>query len=491
MGSSRISKRGSDASARAIGTHGLVDWLHARMARADDRDDTQQLRLESDARCVQILTLHKSKGLEYPLVYLPFIGIDTRRRGAVRWREGYRHGQRVLYWNIDPDSDGWKSACRESEQDERAEAARLLYVGLTRARHALWLAGGTLPGFDKSPLGPMLKDPAALAGQGIEIVDHSTDAAPALPRLLPEREQRPPPPRTARRRMSADWWVHSFTQLARSEESTLTAVDEGARAAEDEAPEILAEPDDAHFSGPRFGNALHAALETTDFDAWTRWQPGDPAPDTQINPLRDVLSAEGYPGEQHADGLATLTSLIGHTLTTPLPEGGTLSQLPEHQRRAEMEFHFAIKPAAIPDLLRLLHAHDVATARSGFGQRQRLEGLMTGKIDLTYFGEDGRWYVLDYKSNRLPAYHPAALNAAMSHSQYDLQALIYTLALHRWLRFRLQETYACERDMGGIRYLFCRGLVNPGEGLYARRFAPELVHALDALLSGQGRGVPT
>src|SRR3546814_16629732 len=82
---------------------------------------------------------------------------------------------------------------------------------------------------------------------------------------------------------------------------------------------------------------------------------------------------------------------------------------------------------------------------------------MTGLIDLTY-QHDGRWYVLDYKSNRLPGYAPAQLAEAMAHSEYDLQALIYTLALHHWLRFRLGDGYDYARDFGGVRYVFCRGL---------------------------------
>ncbi|NEK65725.1 MAG: hypothetical protein G3W67_25550, partial [Xanthomonas perforans] len=86
--------------------------------------------------------------------------------------------------------------------------------------------------------------------------------------------------------------------------------------------------------------------------------------------------------------------------------------------------------------------------------RQRLEGLMTGLIDLTYT-VDGRWYVLDYKSNRLPSYDADALARAMAHSEYELQALIYTVALHRWLRFRLGDGYDYARDFGGVRYLFC------------------------------------
>jgi len=494
-----------DASAGAIGAHGLVDWLTARMAHADDHDDTQQLRLESDARCVQILTLHKSKGLEYPLVYLPFAGTDTALRSTSRCLECYQQRQRVLYWKIEPDGEGWKSANREAEQAECAEAARLLYVGLTRARHALWLAGGALPGFEKSPLAPMLKDTTALDVQEIEIVRYDPQAAHSLPRLPPEREPSPPPPRTARRRIRADWWVHSFTQLARTE----AGLDEfgsaeGERAAEDEVsvfPPLVPRPrvrlperagEGSHitprFSGFRFGNVLHAALENTTFDAWTGWQSGTSVPETQIKPLRAALAMEGYLGAQQDDGLAILTPLIGHTLTTILPEGGALCEIPAHLRCAEMEFHFDIQPTRIADVIGLLHAHNIATVRSGFGLRQRLEGLMNGKIDLTYLGRDGRWYVLDYKSNDLPGYDHATLSAAMMHSQYDLQALIYTLALHRWLRFRQQGEYDYARDMGGLRYLFCRGLERAGEGIFAHRFAPELVHALDTLLARKGKG---
>jgi exodeoxyribonuclease V beta subunit len=108
---------------------------------------------------------------------------------------------------------------------------------------------------------------------------------------------------------------------------------------------------------------------------------------------------------------------------------------------------------------------------------------MTGKIDLTYT-VDGRWYLLDYKSNRLPAYDRAGLDAAMRHSEYDLQALIYTLALHRWLRFRLGDDYDYRRDFGGVRYLFCRGLAaGDGHGVLAHVPDAVLVEAMDALFS--------
>jgi len=245
--------------------------------------------------------------------------------------------------------------------------------------------------------------------------------------------------------------------------------------------------DDPRFTGSRFGNVLHTVLEQAAFAAWADWQSGNPAPAEQTDLINSALRAGGYGEDDIDDGATLVTELTGHTLTAPLPEGDALHTLPPEHARAEIEFHFAMQPTQISALLRLLHQYDVAPHRHSFAGRQRLEGLMTGKIDLTY-QRNGRWYVLDYKTNRLPEYTQAALAQAMQHSQYDMQALIYTLALHRWLRFRLGEDYDYARDFGGIRYLFCRGLGRAGEGLFAQRFAPELVHALDALFAGHAAG---
>ncbi|KRG86561.1 exodeoxyribonuclease V subunit beta [Stenotrophomonas daejeonensis] len=484
-----------EAGHRSIGLHGLLDWLQARIAHADAGDDTQLLRLESDARRVQVITLHKSKGLEYPLVYLPFVGIDGKAPDTDAHKTVHDGDRRVLHWKIDKDAESWKAATAQANAEEAAETARLLYVGLTRAEHALWMAAGAVAGLPASRLGPMLGDMDALAAHpDIRIVEGSIETLPA--RLPPEREQALPPVRNVQRALSHDWWVYSFTQLAHAEAGHDTAAaateDSGGATDEPAQPEVetdaAAQPDtfDPRFAGSRFGNVLHAALENTDFAAWSGWQPGDAAPQGQGDIIAAALRKESYAETDIADGVALLTALVGQTLTVALPEGGALHALDEGERRAEIEFHFAMQPTAVPALLRVLHEHGVAGHRHGFGTRQRLEGLMTGKIDLTYV-RDGRWYVLDYKSNRLPGYAPAQLEAAMRHSEYDLQALIYTVALHRWLRFRLGDGYDYARNFGGIRYLFCRGLDatrSPSPGLHAHRFTPELVQAVDELFAG-------
>jgi exodeoxyribonuclease V beta subunit len=497
----QLGERLQEASTGALGLHGLVDWLAAAIGDASADDETQLLRLESDARCVQIVTLHKSKGLEYPLVFLPFAGIGGKTPTPGQHITIAGDDGRTLHWKLQADASGWSDAEDDWKQAQRAEQARLLYVGLTRAQHALWLATGNFYNGNGSPLAAMVGDIPALAGMlGDALRIDATPPPDALPWLQSGSEPAVPPARTATRRIDADWWVYSFSQLARADATlgdggahdTDAAATEAIGAASDEPAQPIADavdgaaPFDARFSGSRFGNVLHAALEHTRFACWAGWRDGDAVPAGQDAALRDALKAEGYGEADLDDGLALLTSLVGRTLNVPLPEGGPLHALPDAERRAEIEFHFAMQPTRVPALVDLLHAHDVVPGRRGFGVRRRLEGLMTGKIDLTYH-RDGRWYVLDYKSNRLPGYDAAQLSAAMAHGEYDLQALIYTLALHRWLRFRLGGAYDYARDFGGIRYLFCRGL-DPADpaapGVHAQTFAPALVHALDALFGG-------
>ena len=483
------------AQARALGLHGLVDWLAQQISEAYSDDETQLLRLESDARRVQIVTLHKSKGLEYPLVFLPFVGIGGKSPDpghACVVQDEAR--DRVLHWKLQTETSGWTEARNQWIEAQRAEDARLLYVGLTRAEHALWIAIGDFYNARQTPLWPMLQDRQALAAQpGIVIEGGALPTVPAW--LPPEAEAAPPQARRVKRTLSHDWWVYSFTQLANADSggesaasaSTVAAAggnDEPAGDADDLAP-VPAEVFDPRFAGNRFGVVLHDALERSDFALWRHWQPGDAAPTADIEIIRSALEAGGYPAGDIDDGTAVITALIGQTLTVALPEGVRLCQVPADDRRPEIEFQFALQPTGVDALLRLLHAHGVVRERNSFGLRRQLEGLMTGLIDLTYL-HDGRWYVLDYKSNRLTAYDAASLQRAMAHSEYDLQALIYTLALHRWLRFRLPG-YDYARDFGGIRYLFCRGLDATREdspGVHAQRFAPELIEALDALFAG-------
>lgn len=488
----QLAEQLQEAQPRALGLHGLVDWLERRIAEDAD-DEAQLLRLESDARRVQIVTLHKSKGLEYPMVFLPFAGIGRNEKSPSRCCVVHDHEDgRRLHWKLG-DPAQWKFAGDAWKEEQRAEDARLLYVAMTRAEHALWIASGEFFANDKSPLSAMLGDEAALRAAGV-VFDANQPPA-ELPRLPPESDSAIPPARTIARKLANDWWVHSFSQLSKADAGTDTASaatlpTSGGNDEPDATDEAVDTAFDPRFAGNRYGVALHAALEHSDFAAWQEWREGDIAPDGESAVIADALRGEGYGVDTLDDGIALTTALIGNTLTVALPEGIRLCDVPFDQRRPEIEFQFALRPVRVEAMLELLHAHGVVRERHGFGLRHKLEGLMTGLIDLTY-RHNGKWYVLDYKSNRLPAYDAASLQRAMQHSEYDLQALIYTLALHRWLRFRLGDGYDYARDFGGIRYLFCRGLDAAREnspGIHAQRFAPGLVHALDAVFGHASTG---
>jgi exodeoxyribonuclease V beta subunit len=278
----------------------------------------------------------------------------------------------------------------------------------------------------------------------------------------------------ARRPFDRDWWVYSFSQLAREDDGADAS---GARDEIEPVPDALA----SRFSGARFGNALHAALEATDFAAWGDWSLDLP-PTGEYEHVAGALRGQGYASEaDQLEGLPLLTRLLAATLNARLPEGAVLARLPRAARCPELEFHLAFRPVAIPTLIETLHAHGIAAERSAFGLRKRIEGLLTGFIDLVY-EHAGRYYVLDYKSNRLPDYRPATLAGSVRENEYDLQYTLYSLALHRWLRFRLGADYDYDRHMGGVRYLYCRGLGTDGEGIHALTLPRPLIESLDALM---------
>src|SRR5690606_10278456 len=348
-------------------------------------DEAQQLRLESDARRVQIVTLHKSKGLEYPLVFLPYVGIGGKPphhggRVVVHGDDG-----RVLHWKLQEDSSGWKDALAAWERHERAENARLLYVGLTRARDALWLATGRFYNHEQAPLWPMVADPDALAARapGTIAIDPATPPAD-LPWLGADAREDVPPARRATRALASDWWVYSFTQLANADgghevSSAATQPAAGGRDEPDTRPDADAVETaaiDHRFAGSRFGVVLHEALEKADFAAWRGWRPGSDAPEGEREKILEALGRGGYAAEDMDDGVAVIAPLVGLRLTARLPEGIALVDVPERDRRPEIEFQFSLAPTRVDALLALLHRHGLLTTRQGFGMRRRLEGLM-------------------------------------------------------------------------------------------------------------------
>ncbi|WBY02822.1 exodeoxyribonuclease V subunit beta [Ramlibacter tataouinensis] len=498
----------------------LLRWLQRQRREGGDAEATQ-VRLESDRNLVKILTIHKSKGLEFTVVFCPFLW-DGSPGGGNRDLPGCEyHGDDHRHVIDYREADAAAKARIQAEKD--AERLRLIYVALTRAVHRCYLVvGGYLraSGRGSSPKecsGNPLNWLAAGAGIAPQAWRETNlplaDVVRAWERLAAEHphdvaiEPLPPaagvplpPPTLEPGRLSAlpapplpaTWRLGSYSGLVRGAEHDRAAVDHDLLAARREAGRAARErlPDDDILrfpSGAREGTCLHAVFEHAHFDDPASWPRAVEAALRRHPPAR----AAGREAPPHA---AMVQRMLGDVLHTPLGQGFALAQLARARTRAEFAFNLASHGLDSRRLDALLRGHGYGGPELPW---QQLEGYLHGAIDLVY-EHGGRWWILDWKSNHLGwdprDYEPAALRQAMDDNGYHLQLVLYTLAVHRWLQRRLPG-YGYDTHFGGVHYLFVRG-VRPDWcsadgrplGVHFDRPPPALVQALEAML-GQPRGI--
>ena len=499
----------------------LLRWLQAR--RQDPRNDEEtQLRLESDRDLVRIVTIHKSKGLEYPLVFMPFAW-DARGGGRADGKTFEYHdddGQPVVdYRALAGPLEDEEDIRRRVAHERAAEDLRLLYVALTRAVHRCTVVIGSyaigkstkesraaLPHWLVDDRGV---DPSTWLQSPPEIADtmarwHAlADAHPDLIAVsaLPDEAPRPLPPdapetasivlREPAPTVPPAWRIGSYSSLMQGARHEGAAVDHDARAparsdADAVATDQAIDDDDIlRFArGPVAGECLHAVFERADFTRDEGW------PAAVERALRDHVldDAAQRPLQQRQ-----LLRMLGDVLNTPIdaPDGAMrLAGVPTSRRIAELEFHLPAPQFDLRRLQELLARRGVSVAGVDAG---RLAGYLRGFIDLV-FEHEGRFHVVDWKSNHLgerPAdYAEAPMAAEMARHGYHLQGLLYAVAVHRLLRRRVPG-YRFDTHFGGVRYLFVRGM-RPGwrqpdgraSGVFDLRLDGELVEAASALFEG-------
>ena len=484
------------ASAELDGEYALVRWLSAAMAAPGEQSGDQILRLESERKLVQVVTIHKSKGLQYPLVFLPFICAYRAASEALY----HQQGQTVL--NLQAD----EAAKALAEQERLAEDLRLLYVALTRGVYATWLGLGPLKSGGKgettelhrSAIGYLLQqgeegDAARLAQAlaawqaigNVAVEDPPARLAASAYQVQATR-QGAAQVRQFQARLERNWWISSYSALSAQGDhharGVLAMPGFDAEAGRSSATGDSAEQVEMNmFTFPRGavpGTLLHSLFETMDF---TAVHAGEPAALAALDEaVSRQLAAHGY----DAGWLPVLVAQVRAVLATELSAGLCLGQIPAAQRQAELEFLLPMADLDAAALSRVLARHDPLSARAPALTFQTVRGMLKGFIDLVFCWQ-GRWYVLDYKSNHLgnaaSAYHPDALAQAMIQHRYDLQYQLYVLALHRLLRQRLPD-YDPARHLGGVFYLFLRGM--PEGGVFHATPSVALVQDLDRLFEG-------
>jgi exodeoxyribonuclease V beta subunit len=524
------------AVSEQLGAAALTAWLRQRIADAGREGGSDELtrRLESDTDAVQVLTIHRSKGLEFPIVYCPFL-----------WEPGWiPEGELPVYFHDATDGDkraidvGLKGEEYDAHRaqyraEERGEDLRLMYVALTRARHqaVIWWVGSW--NSRDSPLGRLLfardehgnvrpegsvrpSDEAATARFG-ELAD-AADGTIAVERSvlgLPVSWGGSPPAAedlaaaSFDRRLDARWRRTSYSDITAaahelvvgSEPELDVLADEPGGVEDALASDAL--PLGAMPAGARVGTFVHRVLEASDFTAADL-----PAE------LGERIAAEQARGRIEIGDAERVAAGLAAAISTPFDEDGLrLRDLGRADRLDELGFELPLaggdEPtgeltvAAIAGVLRadLPPGDPLASYVQRLADptlRRDVRGYLTGSIDLvlrlrTGDGAAHRYAIVDYKTNWLAGaeepltarhYRPAALLAEMTGAHYGLQALLYAAALHRYLRWRVPD-YDAARDLAGVHYLFLRGMTGtPGQGVFSWRPPGDLVGALSDVLDG-------
>ena len=511
----------ANAEAECFGMASVVRWLDDRIAAAEDgalgAEDESQLRLESDADLVRISTVHASKGLQYPIVFLPFAQwLGTA--GAPDKPPLIFHAQ----GENDTDSQAMidlvgddPANVTQAVVEARSEALRLLYVALTRAEQALivgWrepddygvcgalgdllyrngvAGGGALDRLQKPKPDAIAVEPIDVAQAPPAVEAARTDGRRTAHRRPRRSTSRPPAlvhlqllaPGPRAGRLGPGRTARAGRGRRTRQPARRRAGSRGRRGTAETGHRL---------SGVRFGSAVHdlleAQLKNPKHGPWPA--PGEALAHAQRRQVYDILRKYGLIAEDETDPRIDDTAdLVARTLHTPLPGIGPLAGVERHSLLTEMEFMLRLGGHRLGALVETLRQAGYLPAALGGHPAQTLYGLMQGFIDLVV-EVDGAYFILDYKTNRLgdtpAAYRAEALGRAIGRAHYDLQYLIYTVALHRHLRRCLGEAYDPATHLGGVQYLFVRAMDGESDiGVFADRPSIELVEALDALFDGQ------
>ena len=494
-------------------TNESIDQLHDFLQRASSSDDDDAVdseveggewsrRVDGDAEAVQIMTFHKSKGLQFPIVLIPFMSDHLGSNADQVVYRAYKDGVGATYLDLAFKESTESKAIYDAQRT--SEVRRKAYVALTRAqiRNVLWTWSGA-----KRPNVPALRDDswraerASLEGPfGWD----ETDLVPFTPSeptrtgiaLAEFSRDLPAPPR----RNSYSSMTHQLTERP----VTLTEGDHEPEGPEggSAVPSGVAVDVLAGLRGSnRIGTAIHAVLEKIATDG----MPDESGLRSlvieaahQCGVVLDESSASGV----SVDGLLELVrrSLSGDLGS--LAPGLTLSDFANGRILAEVGFDLTLGAGvSTQEVLTVLRRHFDAESVVGKwiasteGTTMLLPGFLTGSMDAVLLAGDEDapvFSVVDYKTNRLPSSMDPAISVqtAMAEHHYYLQALIYLVALHRFVRSRLGHLYSYDHHIGGAGYLFLRAMApgSSGQGVVHLRPSKECIEELSALFNGESHG---
>lgn len=471
----------------------LLHWFNERLSQPNENADAQQLRLESERNLVQIITIHKSKGLEYKFVFLPFAC-------------GFREQEVALFHNEEKDLlldlNETSPMLQHAEQERLAEDLRLIYVALTRAVYACFIGVSDIKVGNKkvsrlldSAFGYLLLNANAEISllESIEAVTSSCSSIDSQAVALGVLEQSYQPPRQdvetfnvrkMHTNIEHDWYLTSYSALVHQGRHTQAPL-ESARFDIDVQNETDHELTigNSIFDFPRGstpGTCLHTVFEKVDFNHNENH--------TYEIDIALRNAAIGIQQDQDRGSIwqDTIEKLVDDVLSTALDgEKLILNGIQPQQRLTEMEFIFPVQHLSAPLVNKHIAKHDPISAQALPLSFTQMSGMLKGFIDLT-FCYQGKYYILDWKSNFLGScvhdYSQTAMQQAMLEHRYDFQYQLYSLALHKFLASRIAD-YEYQKHFGGVYYLFLRGIEpSTDNGVFYTKPSLELIEGLDTLM---------
>jgi exodeoxyribonuclease V beta subunit len=444
----------------------LEQWLALQIQQIESiqEDDQRKRRIESDGKKISIMTIHKSKGLEFDHVFIPYadsISVKSSNkninvRSCLATHDVNNKG--VIYWKHS------KTAQENNQLERRAENIRNLYVALTRAKHRVYIGvnigiAKQTAAYEKLPIAGLLK----------QIKDNpvlcSTVAADKVfINKVDKKHIELIPPKTFERFLDKPQSIYSFSALSKKQTITFETLDE--------APFEIDYSNYFQFpKGAKSGTMQHEILENIKFTA------DMPEIKTEV----DSQLQRNHYDHQWSDCLSQQMYKIMNTQLWN--NGPQMSQI--HNSVDEMEFMLPVGSINNTTISQWLTIH--RGKPTSFTQ-DNLHGYLTGFIDLV-FEDNGKYYVVDYKSNYLGKnfsdYSDSDLKDAIEHHYYDLQYLLYSVALVKYLQINL-DGFDYNNNFGGIAYLFTRGVNGEaGQGIYVNQPNQQLIEKMIGEFRGE------
>ncbi len=478
---------------QGIGIEGLTTWFSEKISR-EDNEEEYQIRLETDEKAVRILTVHASKGLEYPIVFCPFMWGGLRDSDkVVTFHDGFDMVK-------DFGSLDYERHKVSAQKEALGENLRLLYVALTRAKYRCYLFWGKIAdrrkkirpetsalsylfytgeetrktddlisklseeisGLSETKMLEKLRVLEAESEGSISVV-RAPEAGSGIHFRLPDEEVGPPSCRKFSGRIKSDWRVASFTSFSAYEFRSKETPDCDETILMKDVPlSVLPEVSSGKtiFSFPKgaqSGIFFHEIFESLDFT--------DSSDDSISLVVEKLLAKYRY----EKDWLLHVCLMVKNVISLPILESEfTLSSLRPGSWISEFEFFFPLK-FITSDILNsyfrkwkaIYRSADLTGASSSLGFRSA-EGMVRGFIDMV-FEHEGRFYLIDWKSNhlgyRIEDYGHESIKRVIEENLYTLQYMIYAVALNRYLSLRIKD-YDYTRHFGGVLYVFLRGAGN-------------------------------